>query len=149
MKPVGVGGPQFKGAPRKRGVYTISPQGSVWFGSPVPEIAAALVSALARRTEIVWAAARLRIQGFTVEVGVPTSVEGLVELKTATRSSCATGAASYCPMTRTTSSDWSTTSATRLTCWGSLLPVVCGFWKQGLGGGFQCGVPHGSVPRFE
>ncbi|MFF5719351.1 CRISPR-associated endoribonuclease Cas6 [Streptomyces buecherae] len=84
LKPVGVGGPQFKGAPRTRGVYTTSPQGSVWFGSPVPEIAAALVSALARRTEIVWGTALLRIQGFTVEIDVPTPVEGLVELTTAT-----------------------------------------------------------------
>ncbi|WP_406401870.1 CRISPR-associated endoribonuclease Cas6 [Streptomyces uncialis] len=84
LKPVGVTSPQFKGAPRKRGVYTTSPDGSVWFGSPVPEIAAALVAALAVRTEIIWGAARLRVRGFTVEVGTPAAVEGLVELETAT-----------------------------------------------------------------
>ncbi|MFE0423346.1 CRISPR-associated endoribonuclease Cas6 [Streptomyces sp. NPDC058953] len=84
LKPVGVTSPQFKGAPRKRGVYTTSPQGSVWFGSPVPEIAAALVSALARRAEIVWGAAHLRVQGFTVEVSAPGPTAGLVELETAT-----------------------------------------------------------------
>ncbi|WP_246150946.1 CRISPR-associated endoribonuclease Cas6 [Streptomyces qinzhouensis] len=84
LKPVGVTSPQFKGAPRKRGVYTTSPQGSVWFGSPVPEIAAALVSALARRAEIVWGDARLRIQGFAVEFGAPAPVAGIVELETAT-----------------------------------------------------------------
>ncbi|MFF2021087.1 CRISPR-associated endoribonuclease Cas6 [Streptomyces sp. NPDC058171] len=84
LKPVGVTSPQFKGAPRKRGVYTTSPQGSVWFGSPVPEIAAALVTALSRRTEIVWGAVRLRVHGFTIEVTAPTPVDGVIELETAT-----------------------------------------------------------------
>lgn len=84
LKPIGVTSPQFKGAPRKRGVYTTSRTGSVWFGSPVPEIASALVAALARRSEIVWGAARLRIQGFTVEVGASAPVQGVVEMETAT-----------------------------------------------------------------
>src|SRR4051812_23596128 len=54
LKPIGVTSPQFKGAPRKKGVYTTSAEGSVWFGSPVPEIASVLVAALASRSEIVW-----------------------------------------------------------------------------------------------
>ncbi|MDT3396312.1 CRISPR-associated endoribonuclease Cas6 [Streptomyces sp. B1866] len=85
LKPIGVTSPQFKGAPRKRGVYTTSSEGSVWFGSPVPEIAAALVAGLASRTEIVWGAARLRVRGFTVDVGAPGDPDGgVVELATAT-----------------------------------------------------------------
>ncbi len=83
LKPVGVGGPQFVGARRKRGVYTTSQDGSVWFGSPVPEIASVLVAALAGREEIVWGATRLRIRGFTVDLAAP-AVDGPVELESAT-----------------------------------------------------------------
>jgi CRISPR-associated endoribonuclease Cas6 len=83
LRPLGMTSPQFKGAPRKNGVYTTSRDGSVWFGSPVPEIAAVLVGALASRSEIAWGPARLRVRGFTVEVGAPVE-GGLVELATAT-----------------------------------------------------------------
>ncbi|QNA72128.1 CRISPR-associated endoribonuclease Cas6 [Streptomyces sp. So13.3] len=83
LKPLGVTSPQFRGAPNKRGVYTTSSQGSVWFGSPVPEIAAVLVAALASRTEIVWGATRLRVRGFAVDFDAP-STSGPVEMATAT-----------------------------------------------------------------
>ncbi|MDQ0773047.1 CRISPR-associated endoribonuclease Cas6 [Streptomyces aurantiacus] len=83
LKPVGVGGPQFIGAPKKRGVYTTSSQGSVWFGSPVPQIASVLVAALAGREEIVWGATRLRVRGFTVDIAPPADT-GVVEVATAT-----------------------------------------------------------------
>ncbi|MFD7117923.1 CRISPR-associated endoribonuclease Cas6 [Streptomyces sp. NPDC059922] len=83
LKPFGLTSPQFKGAPKKKGVYTTSRDGSVWFGSPVPEIAAVLVASLASRTEIVWGSARLTVRGFTVDVGAPAS-DGPVELRTAT-----------------------------------------------------------------
>ncbi|MGW4031662.1 CRISPR-associated endoribonuclease Cas6 [Streptomyces sp. NPDC004838] len=83
LKPLGLTSPQFKGAPRKKGVYTTSPDGSVWFGSPAPEIASVLVAALAARTEIVWGAARLKIRGVALDIGLPV-VDGPVELATAT-----------------------------------------------------------------
>lgn len=83
LKPLGVCGPQFVGAPRKKGLYTTSSEGSVWFGSPVPEIASVLVAALAMREELVWGATRLRVRGFTVEVAPPAG-PGPVELETAT-----------------------------------------------------------------
>ncbi|MEW1612195.1 MULTISPECIES: CRISPR-associated endoribonuclease Cas6 [unclassified Streptomyces] len=83
LKPLGLTAPQFKGAPKKRGVYTTSRDGSVWLGSPVPEIAAVLVSALASRTEIVWGPARLKVRGFTVDVGA-SAPDGPVEMETAT-----------------------------------------------------------------
>jgi CRISPR-associated endoribonuclease Cas6 len=83
LKPLGVTSPQFKGARPVKGVYTTSGQGSVWFGSPVPEIAAVLVGALASRTELVWGVTRLRIKGFAVDFD-PPSASGPVELATAT-----------------------------------------------------------------
>ncbi|MEU8936329.1 CRISPR-associated endoribonuclease Cas6 [Streptomyces sp. NPDC048409] len=64
-------------------MYTTSADGSVWFGSPVPEIASALVAALAGREEIEWGATRLRIRGFSVDVS-PSAEDGPVELETAT-----------------------------------------------------------------
>ncbi|WP_230423300.1 CRISPR-associated endoribonuclease Cas6 [Streptomyces radicis] len=71
LRPLGLTSPQFKGAPRKNGVYTTSRDGSVWFGSPVPEIASLLITSLASRAEIVWGAARLKMRGFTLDVDVP------------------------------------------------------------------------------
>ncbi|MDT0475669.1 CRISPR-associated endoribonuclease Cas6 [Streptomyces sp. DSM 41014] len=82
LKPLGMTAPQFKRAPRKRGVYTTSAEGSVWLGSPVPEIAAVLVAALASRTEIVWGPARLKVRGFSLDIGV-VGVDGPVELESA------------------------------------------------------------------
>ncbi|MEU9774252.1 CRISPR-associated endoribonuclease Cas6 [Streptomyces sp. NPDC047968] len=84
LKPIGVASPQFRGTRRQKGVYTTSTDGSVWFGSPVPELASALVSTLAARSEILWGGARLRIRGFSVDSEFPAVVDGLVELATAT-----------------------------------------------------------------
>jgi CRISPR-associated endoribonuclease Cas6 len=84
MKPVGVACPRFRGARRKKGVYTTSSEGSVWFASPVPEIASALVAALARRAEIEWGATKLRVRGFTVDIGDGVGADGPVEVATAT-----------------------------------------------------------------
>ncbi|MEC3996090.1 CRISPR-associated endoribonuclease Cas6 [Actinacidiphila sp. DG2A-62] len=84
MKPVGVACPRFRGVRRQKGVYAASSQGSVWFASPVPEIASALVSALARRTEIDWGTAKLRVRGFTVDIDNAAVADGFVEVATAT-----------------------------------------------------------------
>ncbi|MGD9482799.1 CRISPR-associated endoribonuclease Cas6 [Streptomyces sp. TRM70308] len=83
LKPLGLTSPQFKGAPRRNGVYTTSRQGSLWFGSPVPKIAGTLIAALASSSEIVWGSARLGIRGFAVDAGMPVT-DGPVELETAT-----------------------------------------------------------------
>ncbi|MFF4924743.1 CRISPR-associated endoribonuclease Cas6 [Kitasatospora sp. NPDC001261] len=85
LKPVGVAGPLFLGAPRKRGVYSTSRDGSVWFGSPVPEIASVLVRALAGADELVWGTTRLRVRGVAVDMDalLPPG-EGSVELETMT-----------------------------------------------------------------
>ncbi|SCK12588.1 CRISPR-associated endoribonuclease Cas6 [Streptomyces sp. WMMB 322] len=83
VKPVGLTSPQFRGAPKKAGVYTTSRDGSVWFGSPVPEIASALVTGLATRKELAWGPAKLRIRGFTLDIDAPPAGDE-VELSTAT-----------------------------------------------------------------
>ncbi|WP_256104348.1 CRISPR-associated endoribonuclease Cas6 [Streptomyces sp. ODS05-4] len=83
LKPLGLTVPLFRGAAKRRGVYATNAQGSVWFGSPVPEILSALVRALAGRQEIRWGPARLRMHGFTVEAAPPAE-DGYVELSTVT-----------------------------------------------------------------
>ncbi|WP_223290864.1 CRISPR-associated endoribonuclease Cas6 [Streptomyces avicenniae] len=83
LKPVGGTSPMFRGAPRRKGVYTTSKDGSVWFGSPVPEIAAVLVTALASCQTITWGSARLRVQGFSLDV-VPNASDGPVQLESVT-----------------------------------------------------------------
>lgn len=76
LKPVGVAGPLFVGAPPRRGVYTTSQQGSVWFGSPVPEIASALMRSLASCEELVWGATRLSVRGIALEGSAPAPAGG-------------------------------------------------------------------------
>ncbi|MDT0446833.1 CRISPR-associated endoribonuclease Cas6 [Streptomyces johnsoniae] len=83
LRPLGLTSPQFRGAPRKSGVYTTSRNGSLWFGSPVPEIAAALVAGLAGQAEIIWGTARLKVRGFALDFDVPSDA-GVAEFATAT-----------------------------------------------------------------
>lgn len=83
LKPLGLTSPLFRGAPRRTGVYTTSEDGSLWFGSPVPEIAGALVAGLAARDEIRWGGARLAVRGISVDVN-RTDTTREVELTTAT-----------------------------------------------------------------
>ncbi|MGW5098044.1 CRISPR-associated endoribonuclease Cas6 [Streptomyces nodosus] len=86
LRPLGMTSPQFRGAPRKKGVYTTSRDGAIWLGSPVPQIASALIAALAGRSDLVWGAARLRIRGFELDVAEPVVADAgaLVELETCT-----------------------------------------------------------------
>ncbi|MFF7146365.1 CRISPR-associated endoribonuclease Cas6 [Streptomyces nodosus] len=86
LRPLGMTSPQFRGAPRKKGVYTTSRDGAIWLGSPVPQIASALIAALAGRSDLVWGAARLRIRGFELDVAEPVAADAgaLVELETRT-----------------------------------------------------------------
>lgn len=86
LRPVGITSPQFRGAPRKKGVYSTSKDGAIWVGSPVPEIAAAIVSGLAGRQEIVWGPARLSVRGIELDVPAPSGewTGDLVELETRT-----------------------------------------------------------------
>jgi CRISPR-associated endoribonuclease Cas6 len=83
LRPVGVSRPVFAGAARLQGRYTTSGRGSVWLGSPVPDIAAALVRGLARRKELRWGGVCLAIHGMQVE-GIPDHQCGEAEFTSVT-----------------------------------------------------------------
>lgn len=67
LRPVGVSPPMFMGAAPRHGVYTTSGAGSVWFGSPVPRIAGALLRGLAGLRELRWGGTTLSVQGTDLE----------------------------------------------------------------------------------
>jgi CRISPR-associated endoribonuclease Cas6 len=67
LRPVGISPPLFMGAVQRRGVYTTSGTGSVWFGSPVPKIGAALLRGLAGLRELQWGGTHLTVQGTDLE----------------------------------------------------------------------------------
>lgn len=67
LRPVGISPPMFVGAPRLQGRYTTSENGSVWFGSPVPVIAAAIMKGLSNMKELRWGSVVLTILGKEIE----------------------------------------------------------------------------------
>ncbi len=67
IKPVGVSPPFFQGVTRRQGVWGASGAGSVWLGSPVPQIAGCLLAGLAGRSEIRWGSTRLTVRGVRLE----------------------------------------------------------------------------------
>ena len=73
LRPVGVSRPVFAGTGRGHGKYLMSEHGSIWLGSPVPDIAAALVRGLAGRRELRWGATTLAVRGVQVEGAVDHS----------------------------------------------------------------------------
>jgi CRISPR-associated endoribonuclease Cas6 len=83
LRPVGLSRPVFAGAPREQGKYMLSAHGSIWLGSPVPDIAAALVRGLTRRGELRWGGVGLTVRGVQVE-GVPDYRSGEAEFTAAT-----------------------------------------------------------------
>lgn len=67
LRPVGISPPMFTGAPRRKGVYTTSENGSVWFGSPVPKIASVLMKGLSGQKQLRWGSVELAIRGKELE----------------------------------------------------------------------------------
>jgi CRISPR-associated endoribonuclease Cas6 len=67
LRPVGISPPMFMGAVHRHGVYTTSDTGSVWLGSPVPRIAAAILRGLAGLRELRWGGTQLTIRGTELE----------------------------------------------------------------------------------
>jgi CRISPR-associated endoribonuclease Cas6 len=67
LRPVGISPPLFMGTSPKHGAYTTSGSGSVWLGSPVPQIAAALLKGVAGRKELRWGALVLAVKGVELE----------------------------------------------------------------------------------
>lgn len=63
LRPVGISPPMFARAPRRKGEYTTSKHGSVWFGSPVPTIAAAIMKGLSGLGELRWGGVSLAVRG--------------------------------------------------------------------------------------
>lgn len=39
LRPIGISPPVFIGAPKRRSAYMMSPNGRIWFGSPIPALA--------------------------------------------------------------------------------------------------------------
>ncbi|MGH3165452.1 MAG: CRISPR-associated endoribonuclease Cas6 [Trebonia sp.] len=81
LRPVGISPPMFTGAVQRHGVYTTSGTGSVWFGSPVPPIAAVILKGLAGLKELRWGAAHLKVLGRELE-WPPDHGSGLAEFIT-------------------------------------------------------------------
>ncbi|WP_331766875.1 CRISPR-associated endoribonuclease Cas6 [Embleya sp. NBC_00896] len=67
LRPLGLSCPQFRKASGGHGRYATSPVGSIWFGSPIPQIATSLLAGVSSRKEIMWGATPLRIEGVHVE----------------------------------------------------------------------------------
>jgi CRISPR-associated endoribonuclease Cas6 len=67
LRPVGISPPLFVGAARQHGVYTTSAKGSFWLGSPVPQIASALLKAVTGRKELRWGGLGMAIHGTELE----------------------------------------------------------------------------------
>lgn len=67
LRPVGISPPVFTGAVQRHGVYTTSDRGSVWIGSPVPQIAAAILRGIGGLKELRWGGAHLSVRGKDLE----------------------------------------------------------------------------------
>jgi CRISPR-associated endoribonuclease Cas6 len=79
LKPVGVSPPLFPAKSHRKGVWGASGTGSLWFGSPVPRIAACLLAGLAGRTEIKWGATTLSVRGVQIEAAPQICATGAAE----------------------------------------------------------------------
>jgi CRISPR-associated endoribonuclease Cas6 len=86
LRPVGMSPPVFRGAPRKPGAYMTSADGSLWLGSPVPDIAVAMLRAaadLTSRTSMRWGRSTLAVKG--VQLGdLPDHNSGQAVFESAT-----------------------------------------------------------------
>ncbi|EIV96130.1 CRISPR-associated endoribonuclease Cas6 [Frankia sp. QA3] len=67
LRPLGISSPQFRGTRKSHSVYATSPDGSLWFGSPVPRIASALLAGIAGRQTLRWASLQLTLRGVQLE----------------------------------------------------------------------------------
>ncbi|WP_242666153.1 CRISPR-associated endoribonuclease Cas6 [Parafrankia irregularis] len=63
LRPLGLSPPSFRGTSRGHNVYRASGDGSLWFGSPVPRIAAAILAGLAGQRQLQWGSVELDVHG--------------------------------------------------------------------------------------
>ncbi|MBO4161456.1 CRISPR-associated endoribonuclease Cas6 [Micromonospora sp. MMS20-R2-23] len=66
-RPVGISPPVFVGARRKPSAYMMSGNGRIWFGSPIPALAASLLAGVTSRRELRWGPVTLTIKGAQLE----------------------------------------------------------------------------------
>jgi CRISPR-associated endoribonuclease Cas6 len=81
LRPAGISPPVFRGAAARHGSYTTSADGSLWLGSPVAEIATALMKGLAGRKELRWGPLGLAVRGVELEAP-PDHRQGRAEFAT-------------------------------------------------------------------
>lgn len=81
LRPVGISPPVFLGAPKKPGAYMMSPNGRIWFGSPIPRLAAALLASLASRRELKWGPVTLTVKGAQLEPTVQPESSAVLETR--------------------------------------------------------------------
>src|SRR5262245_61953600 len=67
LRPVGISPPVFIGARPKPRAYMMSSNGRIWFGSPVPALAASLVAGVTSRRERQWGPVSLTVKGAQLE----------------------------------------------------------------------------------
>ncbi|MEU8337824.1 CRISPR-associated endoribonuclease Cas6 [Micromonospora tulbaghiae] len=67
LRPVGISPPVFLGARRKRSAYMMSSNGRIWFGSPMPALAASLLASVTSRRELRWGPVTLTVKGAQLE----------------------------------------------------------------------------------
>ncbi|MFC8849726.1 MULTISPECIES: CRISPR-associated endoribonuclease Cas6 [unclassified Micromonospora] len=73
-RPVGISPPVFVGARRKPRAYMMSSTGRIWFGSPIPAVAASLLAGITTRRELRWGPVTLTVKGAQLEqTGGPES----------------------------------------------------------------------------
>ncbi|HEY0698874.1 MAG TPA: CRISPR-associated endoribonuclease Cas6 [Micromonospora sp.] len=81
LRPVGISPPVFVGAPKKSGAYMMSPNGRIWFGSPIPAVAASLLAGVASRRELRWGPVTLTVKGAQMEQTVSTDCSAVLETR--------------------------------------------------------------------
>lgn len=67
LRPVGISPPVFLGAPKRHNAYMMSPNGRIWFGSPIPVLAASLLAGVTSRRELQWGPVTLTVKGAQLE----------------------------------------------------------------------------------
>ncbi|ASW55509.1 CRISPR-associated endoribonuclease Cas6 [Plantactinospora sp. KBS50] len=82
LRPIGITPPAFTGARRKPGAFMMSTNGRIWFGSPVPELAALLLTGVTSRRELRWGPVTLTVKGAQLEPVGGAETPAVLETRT-------------------------------------------------------------------
>lgn len=80
-RPVGISPPVFFGARAKPRAYMMSGNGRIWFGSPIPALAASLLAGITGRRELRWGPVTLTIKGMQLEPTVDAESSAVLETR--------------------------------------------------------------------